>query len=238
MVIMFLWGVCYSCNSSLLAQSGADSSYWEIREEAERRYLPSDELLNGEKYNYPYRSDHGTPFFEIPGDPLATVQIGEKIYTGQRIRYDIFNQVMVLEINDIFGARGGLVLQQERIGEVEIGAYRFRWFRDLEGKGRYGQIIGDGPYLVVFFWEKQYLPDLDNGQENYFFTDPARSAFLRHDGRMCPFKSNRSLLRCFPDPLREGVKAHLRKHHIRIRKASFGEVRQMLVYVNQSGDDE
>ena len=230
---MLLIGSWMSCSFHLNAQSGLDPSYREIHEEADRRYLPSDLLLNGEKYNYTYRNDDGTPFLEVPGDPLASVQYGEETYTGQRIRYDMYNQVMVLEFEDISGARGSLVLQHERIREVEIGTSRFRWFTDMEGSGRYGQVIGEGAYQAVFFWQKQYLPDLDNGQEHYFFTDPVRKTFIRHGDRMCPFKRKWSLLKCFPEPMREPVRTFLKLHRIRIRKATVEEVGAMLNDVNQ-----
>jgi hypothetical protein len=230
---MLLIGSWLSGSLLLRAQSGVDSSYREIREEADSRYVPSDLLLNGEKYNYTYLSDDGTPFFEVPGDPPASVRYEGKNYSGQQIRYDIYNQLMVLEFTDISGAKGSLVLQHERLGEVEIGTYRFRWFPDDAGAGRYGQVIGEGPFQAVLFWEKQYLPDMENGKENYFFTDPVYKAFLRHDGQMCPFRRNRSLVRCFPDPLKDPVKLYLKKQHIRIRKAAPEGIRDLLNHLNQ-----
>lgn len=237
MFFMYLLGSWLSGSRILLAQSGADPSYPDIREEAENRYTPSDELLSGEKYQYMYRTDDGTPFFEIPGDPRASVQIGNKTYEGQRIRYDMYNQLMVLQFTDMSGAQSSLVLQGERIGEVQIGAYRFRWFSD-EGTGRYGQVIGEGPYHAVIFWEKQYLPDMKNGEEHYFFSDPVRKTFLAHNERMCPYKRNRSLVNCLPDRLKDPVKKYLKEERIHIRKASFKQVSDLLTYVNQyNGSD-
>ncbi|MGW8314167.1 MAG: hypothetical protein ACWGNV_01095 [Bacteroidales bacterium] len=237
-IAMLLIGSWLSGSFHLQAQSGIDPPYREIHEEADRRYLPSDLLLNGEKYNYPYRTVDGTPFYEIPGDPLASVQYGNETYSGQRIRYDIYNQVMVLEFEDISGARGSLVLQHEQIREVEIGTYRFRWFTDKEGSGRYGQVIGEGAYQAVFFWEKQYLPDLENGKEHYFFSDPVRTSFLSHEAQMCPFKRNRSFVKCFPEPVRDRVKAYLKTHRIRIRKAPPEVVGGLMFEMNlQEGND-
>jgi hypothetical protein len=232
-ITLLLIGSWLSCSFLLQAQSGIDPSLQEIREEAERRYLPSDELMNGEKYNYAYRSDDGTPFLEIPGDPPASVQISGKRYVDQRITYDIFNQVMVLKYTDLSGARGSLVLQHERVGEVEIGAYRFRWFENIEGTGRYGQVIGRGKYQIVFFWEKQYLPDLQNGNNHYFFSEPVRRGYLLQDGQMCPFKNKRSLVKCFPDPLRDPVKTYLKTNRIRVGKATPEEVGGLMDTINQ-----
>lgn len=233
MALVLLCGAWLTVSQSMPAQSGIDPSYREIREEAERRYLPSDELLSGEKYNYAYRSDDGTPFLEIPGNPLASLRFDGETYVGQRIRFDIYNQLMVLEYHDISGARGSLILQPERIGEVQIGEYRFRWFADKAGTGRYGQVIGRGEYQAVFFWEKQYLPDLDNGREHYFFSEPARTTFLRYEEQMCLFKRNRSFVKCFPEPERDRVKAYLKTHRIRVVKASPEEIGGLMDVMNQ-----
>lgn len=232
-LFMILSGSWWSGSPLLLAQSGSGSPYPVIREEAEKRYLPSDELLNGEKYNYTYRSDDGSPFFEIPGDPPASVVFERKTYTDQRIRYDMYNQVMVLEFTDASGAQESLVLHPERIGEVKIGGYLFQWLTDEEGKGRYGQVIGEGVYRALFFWEKQYLPDMHNGEEHYFFSDPVRKTFLWYGDRMCPYKRNISFVRCFPEALRDPVKGYMKAHRIHIRKASYHEVKTLLNNVNQ-----
>lgn len=230
---ILLCGIYLTGSTLLPAQSGSGSEYGKIREEAERRYLPSDELMNGVKYNFAYRSDDGTPFLEIPGDPPASVLMSGKRYVGLRIRFDIYNQVMVLEYTDLSGARGSLVLQHERVGEVEIGAYRFRWFENVEGTGRYGQVIGRGKYQIVFFWEKQYLPDMQNGNNHYFFSDPVRRGYLLQDGQMCPFKRKRSLVKCFPDSLRDPVKTYLKTNRIRVGKASPEEVGGLMDMINQ-----
>ena len=54
--------------SPLLAQEISDLSFLEIKEDADERYGPSTDLLNGEKYHYPYRSARGNPFFEVQDD--------------------------------------------------------------------------------------------------------------------------------------------------------------------------
>ena len=210
----------------------------QILEQAETTYRVSTDLLNGEKYYYPYRSATGTPFFEVPGNPQASVLISGRRYEGQQIRYDMFNQIMVLDYLDLAGARGSLILKNEWIDEVAINGFRFRVFTDKEGKERFGQVIGEGEFSCVYFWEKQYLPDMHNGEQHYFFTDPTRKSFLRYGEKQCLYKGNKSLVKCFPENLRPEVKEYLRANHIRVKKATDRQIEGILAMVNRQTEND
>lgn len=221
------------------AQSDPDKIHMErIAEKADKAYHPSTALLNGQKYYYPYRTDTGTPFLELSGDPPASVQIDGKTYHDQRIRYDMYNQIMVLDYTDVAGAKGSLILKNEWIDQVSIGRYLFRVFTDEEGRERFGQVIGEGVYTCIYFWEKQYLPDMNNGERHHFFTDPNRKSYLQFGEGRCSYKRNRRLVKCFPESLRARVREYLKTHRIRVKKAADKEIEGLLTYVNQqTGDD-
>ena len=221
------------------AQSVPDKELVEqILEQAETTYRVSTDLLNGEKYYYPYRSATGTPFFQVPGDPEASVKISGKNYEGQRIRYDMYNQIMVLDYIDVAGAMGSLIIQNEWIDEVSIDGYRFKVFIDKEGKERFGQVIGEGKFVCIYFWEKQYLPDMHNGEQHYFFTEPTRKSFLLYGEERCPYKGNKSLVKCFPEILRPEVKEYLRANHIRVKKATDQQIEGILAMVNRQKEND
>jgi hypothetical protein len=222
----------------LHAQMKGNSTYQQIWEQAEHIYETSRDILNGEKYNYPYRSAVGTPFFEIPGDPLASIWYRGKVYENQHIRYDLYNQIMVLDYTDVAGARGSLVLKHEWIGQVVIGGFLFRPFKDEEGSDRFGQVIGSGNYTIVHFWEKQYLPDMHGGEGHYLFPDPVRSSYLVLQGVFRPYRGNGSLIKCFPPELRSEVRGYLKKQRTRVKHASDQDLEALLVFVNQLADHE
>jgi hypothetical protein len=217
----------------LRSQSPEDLFYQKIREEAEQKYEPSADLLNGVKYHYPYRSANGTPFLEIPGDPVASVRIRGREYENQRVRYDMYNQIMVLDYLDGTGARGSLVLKNEWLEQVVIGETLFRLFKDDNGTERFGQVIGEGEFSCIYFWEKQYLPDLHNGEQHYFFGEPSRRSFLRYQESINPYKGNRSLIRCFPDQIQPAVKGYLKEERIRVKKATDREMQLLLDHIHQ-----
>ena len=164
--------------SPLLAQEISDLSFLEIKEDADERYGPSTDLLNGEKYHYPYRSARGNPFFEVQGEPDASIQINGILYENQKIKYDIYNQLIVLDFLDRSGAPGSIVLRNKWLDYFIIDGYRFKKFPDEKGSERFGQVIFEGNFSCVYFWEKKYSPDLQNGDKHYRFSDPIRQPYI------------------------------------------------------------
>ncbi len=220
----------------LMAQENS-SPLMQIREQAVGTYELSKDLMNGEKYNNPYRSVRGTPFLEFSGDPLATVRYRGEEYRDQHIRYDLFNQIMILDFTDMAGASSSLVLKNEWIEEVVVGGRVFRPLNTEEG-ARFGQVIGSGTYTIVYFWEKQYLPDMHEGNGQYFFSEAIHKSCLFYRNACFPYKSNGQLVRRFPVSLRSRVRGYLKENQIRVKRALDREMEALLGYVNQQASYE
>ena len=224
--------------SPLLSQDTANLNYLEIREDAEERYGPSADLFNGEKYYYPYRSAGGDPFFEVHNDHNASALIKGKLYENQTIRFDIYNQLMVLDFMDRSGAPGSIVLRNEWLDYIILGGYLFKKFPDQNGFKRFGQVIYEGNYSCVYFWEKSYSPDLHDGEKYYQFSEPIRQSLLVVDDRFYPYAGKRSFLTCFPGQNQLQIKTYLKEKRIRIRKATDLEMQSLMEYLNQLSDHE
>ena len=200
-------------------------------------YGPNADLLNGEKYQYPYRSAGGDPFFEVGNDPDASVQIKGKLYENQKVRYDICNQLMVLDFLDRSGAKGSIVLRNAWLDFVIIDGYLFKIFKDNNGLERFGQVIFEGKANCVYFWDKKYLPDLHEGENHFLFSDPTREKVIVLNGQTTPYTGNRSFLKCFSGQSLPQIKEYLKENRIRVKKASDLEMQSLMEYINQlSGD--
>jgi hypothetical protein len=229
--LMFLIG-------SLQAQNEAEPPYQDVKQDAEERYGPEAELINGEKYNYPYRSDSGDPFFESGASDIAAVQINGRMYDDQKIKYDIYNQLMVLEYTNSSGAPESIVLRNEWLDFVLIGDRRFRLFPEEDGSPRFGQVINDGAYSCVYFWEKRYIPNLSNVEKQYSFSTPIRHAYVVVQEQFTSYKSKGSFLKCFPKPLKPTIKQYMKEHRIRFRKAADVEMNSLMRFINNIPGNE
>ena len=222
----------------LPSQDKANMSFLEISEDADNRYGPSVDLLNGEKYHYPYRSSRGNPFFKVQGEQDASIQINGRLYENQKIKYDIYNQLMVLDFMDRSGASGSIVMRNEWLDYLIIDGYQFRKFPDENGLERFGQVIHEGNFSCVYFWEKEYSPDLHQGDKSYRFSDPLRQSNIVIQDLFYPYSGKRSFLKCFPKPIQLQIKSYLKEYRIKIRKVTNPEMKSLMVFINQLSDHE
>ena len=115
--------------SEIKAQQQSFSDYLA---EVERKYGNDVKLVNGEKYFYPYTRSDGNPFLFSEPRPVV-IRVHEKEFAGQLVRYDIFNQQVILDFKDIYGGTSSLVLQEEW---VESFSFESHFFRKMKGPGR------------------------------------------------------------------------------------------------------
>ena len=221
------------CCSVLLSQVPADAAWEKIREDAEQKYGPLAGLVNGEKYFYPYDVSAGTPFLRESAGNDAALHMKGEVYEELTIRYDLHQQVMVLEFTDWMGAPVSIVLNREWIEEIRLGDRLFKKITDNQGKEKYAEILHDGPVGCIFFWSKEYGPKMYDGMKQFLFSDPKKEAFVRKEGKLFPFWGKRSLLKCFGENEQVQIRTYLKQNRIRIRKANRAQIFHLFEYLNQ-----
>ena len=218
---------------SLSAQSDSLSGYGGIRELAEKLYGPDPDLLNGQKYNYTYRSAEGSPFFEVYGHEASSIQIKGKLYDEQWIMFDIYKQLVILDFTDVSGARGSIVLNDEWIDYFNIGRAHFRKFPDKLGNERFGQALSLDNISCVYFWKKHYQYELKNGRKYYRFSKPVKEAVIIRGGQVYGYNNKKSFLKCFLEKDRKTIKMQMKEHRIQLKKVSDMEMESLMKYINQ-----
>ena len=160
------------------------------------------------------------------------MQIRGKVYDHLSIMYDMYNQVMILEVVDSTGGPGSIELRNEWIDQVIIDGILFKQYEDVTGTRRFGQVIFEGEVSCIYFWEKRYLPDMHEGENRYFFTEPVYEACILTDGKTVPYHGNRSFLKGFDSGLIPVIKTYLKNHHLNVKKASESEMKSLMHYLN------
>ena len=216
---------------SLFCQEGSPSLYETLKENAEIKFGPPASLLNGEKYYYPYGTALGTPYLPLQGE--GSLQIRGTVYRHQHLKYDIYNQQLVLEYHDRSHPPVSIVVGTEWLETFTLGDKLFKKYADYEGKLRFGQVIDEGKFSCIYFWKKTYSPELQNGTKRYEFSDPERMAFILDDQQWTQFSGKRGFLRAFPKEYQDPVRQLLKQSRIRIRKATDREMRSLMELINQ-----
>jgi hypothetical protein len=199
--------------------------------ECERLYGSDADLVNGEKYFYPYTRSEGDPFF-FSGQQSVVIKIHEKEFAGQLVRYDIFNQQVVLDFKDIYGGTTSLVLRNEWVKSFSFEEHYFKRMEGPKGDPAYYQVVVDGPISCVYSWSKDYLLNLSSGVQSYYFTDPLKEAFLVIDHTFFPYRNNKTFLKAFDSEKQKTIKQFMRQSKVKVNKSPDWQMRHLIEYCN------
>jgi len=199
--------------------------------EYEKKYGRDADLVNGEKYFYPYRNSQGDPFF-FAEPRRAVISIHDKEFRDQLLRYDIFNQQLILDFKNVYGANSSLVLRQEWVESFAFENQRFVRLEGPGGKPGYYQLIWDGPITCVYRWSKDHKLNLTSGVQNYYFTDAAEESYLVIEGRYYPYRNNRTFLKTFDPELQKTIKQFMKQSKVKVNQGTDAQIRHLLEYCN------
>lgn len=199
--------------------------------ECERKYGSDADLVNGEKYYYPYARSEGNPFFYT--EPQSSkIRISGKDFEQQSLRYDIFNQQVVLDYQDIYGSTSSLVLRNEWVESFGFANIQFRNMEGPEGESAYFQVILDSTITCIYKWSKKYQLNLNSGVQNFYFTEPAKESFLIIENTFYPYRNNRTFLKAFQGEQQKAIKSYIRQVKIKVNKSPDWKMQQLIEYCN------
>jgi len=213
---------------NLFAQQASITDYLA---ECERKYGSDADLVNGEKYFYPYRQSQGDPFF-FSDSHSAVIRIHDKEFAGQQLRYDVFNQKLILDFQDIYGASSSLVMRSEWVESFAFEKQDFIRMKGPEGEPEFFQLVTGGQISCVYKWSKDQLLNLTSGVQSYYFTEPTKESYLVIEGKFYPYRSNRAFLKAFDPELQKSVKQFIKQAKVKVNKAPDSQIRHLVEYCN------
>ncbi|MCK4745845.1 MAG: hypothetical protein KAT15_02370 [Bacteroidales bacterium] len=218
-------------SGGIIPASAQDQSILEYLAECERKYGDDLDLVNGEKYFYPYSNTEGDPFLD-KSSQAAEILIKGKSFEGQQIRYDIYNQQLVLEYEDIYGGLSSLVLRSEWVEQFHDGYRQFKAINGPDGSQGFYQQIHEGDVSCYYRWRKEYLLNLASGVRSYYFTEPVRDAYIVLDEEFHQFRNNRSLVKIFQKDRQKEVKLYLRQNGMNVKRSADWQMHELLEHIN------
>jgi len=199
--------------------------------ECEKKYGSDADLVNGQKYFYPYGKSEGSPFLFSEAKE-AVIRTHEKEFGGQLVRYDIFNQKVILDYQDIYGGITSLVLRNEWVESFRFESQTFQRMKGPYGLEAFYQVVVEGPISCVYRWSKDYLLNLNSGMQSYYFTEPLKDSYLVIEGTFHPYRNNRTFLRAFDSGMQKSIKQFMRQSKIKVNKSPDWQMRHLVEYCN------
>lgn len=219
----FLIIILFSISETIQSQN--------VSKDYDQVYGLDQTLCNGKKYNYfttPGTSGH--QYLVSPGFETGSVTLKGKIYQDIILNFDIFNQQLLLQFSDGTGKVNIIEVSQAWLQGFRLGKRNFELLT-LEKDPCFYQVLGEAPVRILYYWRKSLSLSNTIGTSNYVFSTAVRDSFVLMDGKLKPFNSKRSLIRLFEAGHRQEIKSYIRKHKIRIRKASDQVMGEMITYI-------
>jgi len=199
--------------------------------ECELKYGSDADLVNGEKYFYPYSTSDGDPFF-IFESGSSKLRIKGKEFEEQSLRYDIYNHLLILDYKDVYGGTTSLVLRNEWVESFSLGSLQFKGILGPEGERNFFQVITESRISCLYRWSKDYQLNLNSGVQNYYFTEPQKEAFLFVADQFYSFRSTRSFLKAFDQEQQKAIKLFIRQAKIKVKNSTDSQMRHLIEYCN------
>jgi len=92
-------------------------------------------------------------------------------------------------------------------------------------------VLGSGRMKILYSWRKNLNLNTVIGTNNLVFTPALRDSFVLMDGKLQPFVTRRSFIRLFPQGQRAEIKSYMRKHKVKMKKASDKVMEEMITFI-------
>ncbi|MCH7658178.1 MAG: hypothetical protein IIB05_07660 [Bacteroidetes bacterium] len=223
--------VCfYSGAATAQVQTIYDSTIYRWKKYFDLSYGPDYNLINGIKYLYLYSNVDGHPFFGENQFHTGSLVIADREYQDVYLKYDLYNQNMILQYSPFTGGTEQILLKNEFIHEFKIDGKLFRKYSFSETGTRFYQVVTSGKIYCLYHWEKELRYST---LSLYNFSPQKKVSYIVMKGKPYRFKSKKQFRRLFPVQHQKEIKQFIRNNKIRLKNESDGNMRRLLEFCNQ-----
>lgn len=191
-------------------------------------------LVNGVIFEDKYLKKIGHQFFAEDILYTGTVVYRGKEYGGVELKYDIYEQQLILFIKH-FNLTVKTVPSNDFISSFSLGDKTFSKY-DFEDGPRFYQVVFDTEKLkCLYFWSKQVHVTANSGNLDYFiheFTNSKKKSYLGLNRSFEEFTNNRSFIDLFPPETKIIVSQYIKRNHIKVAKSSDQKIAELLTFCN------
>jgi hypothetical protein len=188
-------------------------------------------LYNGKKYSYFLPHGTGGNQFLLSADyHIGEVAIRGKKFEGVSINYDIYNQQLLLQYINESGAIDIIMISKAWLESFRVDNMLFRYLSLNDGP-RFYQVLGEGPFFILYYCRKDLKLDYANGTSNFTFSKPRISRYVLINDDIYPFGNTRGLVSIFDPALKNRIREYIRDNGINLKKASDKTMTELINYI-------
>jgi hypothetical protein len=218
--------------SAQMDSSVTSTSYNKLIEFVLDEYGFDQSLVNGLSFEDKYRNVQGHRFLGDDYFYPGSVILRGKEYKDVRIKYNIFEEQLVLSIPH----KGSVIHVVPPIDFVSTFSFDGKSFTkyNIEDKPGFFEVIFDSEKLkYLYSWSKSIFETNSGGNNiTYKFSDSENKRYIMFNGSLTKFIRNRSFTEIFPGEIRDRVRGYMTNNHINVARSSEKEMIELITYCN------
>ncbi len=234
-LLLVLSALLFGHLSSLAQLQNNDTSsayYRKLYQSVQETYGIDQLLANGIFYEdkYPNQSSH--PFLFEGQFYAGTITLRGKEYTGIDLKYDLFEQQLVLYIN-YNNSITWIIPPNDFISDFELNGKHFTKY-NYQGESRFFQVVYDyEEFKCLYYWSKsKYDADRSGLFNKVEFKNNPRKSYLVLDGKFFKYRNNNSFTKLLPRDIKPGVKNYLESQKIKVARCTDNTMIELLTFCN------
>jgi hypothetical protein len=226
----FLLNLCLSSYAQDQAPGTKPENGNELYKSVVSEYGFDQVLVNGICYEDEFPGKIGHPFLFENQFYKGNLVFRERKYEGIDLKYDIYNQQLVLYITQNNSAIW-LIPPNDFISAFSLGDKLFKKYA-FNGSPKFYQVIFDSKELKCLFYlsKSRYDSDHRKGYNSYKFTDTERNTYILVNEVLKKYRDNKSFIRIFPEEIQFQIKQFIKENKIKVAKSREEEMKKLLAY--------
>ncbi len=186
----------------------------------------NDIIINGDRYYNMSKGINGTPYLLGDSFKNGTVFIGEKSFTGLKLKYNIVDDELIL-LHEIGYKKNEVVLNSEFVDSFYIASkengvyftfYSYRALNIDKDISNYFRVLYKSRYIFLYKYEKKLYKLYSEINPNGVYGETKRKLFVFSNGGLFLLKRRSSFLNRFKKYKKE-LKSYMKANRIQLGKS-------------------
>jgi len=196
------------------------------------KHGPDQGIINGRLYYNKYYRILNHPYYNGEDSHPGSATLSGKRFPEVLLKYDIFEQHLVLEYQGKNLGRHKIILNPVQTDAFELGDYYFEKLVLDEKEPAFYQVIAINGISCFIHWKKEILISPNETRYSEFFSNPKRIYFIEFNEIVYPFRNRKTFASPFIGIPKREIYKYMRTHDISFRDASPEKIESLLNFIS------
>lgn len=217
------------------SQPPADKKLKDFYHEISAIYGTDPLLVNGTVYLENLGEIKGHPYFLSEEWLTGTVFIGERMYPGQKMKYNLETDDLILSTGTSDSAFTTIRLNRALVDSFNINGHHFvhyRKFSPSDSIDKFFESIDGRGFTFLRRHSKERSGKYSDASPGGSYNEMATASFIFEDRQLLKINSKKEFCDYFANQKKD-IRKYLRANHIKYRKATTPQLQQLISHISE-----